>query len=162
MPGLICKETLQKIHSKLIEKKMMLVTAESCTGGLIAKVVTDMPGASQMFDRGFVTYSNQAKMDLLGVYGATLDAYGAVSEQTAMAMADGALRQGTGQVSVAVTGIAGPDGGSDEKPVGLVYIAVAIKDKSTHVFKHIFQGDRDEIRCQTTTEALRHILDIID
>ncbi len=152
---------LDLLHKTLIDKNMMLVTAESCTGGLIAKTITDQAGSSKIFDRGFITYSNQAKIDLLGVYASTLDAYGAVSEQTAKAMAEGALRQSTADIAVSVTGIAGPDGGSPEKPVGLVYIGVAYRNHSTKIFEHHFNGTRNDIRNATMEKAFEHILDII-
>jgi nicotinamide-nucleotide amidase len=104
-------------------KHIRIVTAESCTGGLIAGLLTEIPGSSDVVERGFVTYSNEAKEDALGVPAALLRKYGAVSDQVARAMADGALRHARAQLAIAVTGIAGPGGGSVEKPVGLVYIA---------------------------------------
>src|SRR5580698_10364370 len=107
------------------EKHLRVVTAESCTGGLIAGLLTEIPGSSDVVERGFVTYSNQAKEDLLGVPAALLHAHGAVSEPVCRAMADGALKHSLAQLSVAVTGIAGPGGGSAEKPVGVVYVATA-------------------------------------
>lgn len=154
-------DLLQNVFETLQKNNLMLVTAESCTGGLIAKTITDIAGSSRIFDRGFVTYSNQAKIDLLGVYASTLDAYGAVSHQVAEMMADGALRQSGAQISVAVTGIAGPDGGTPEKPVGLVYIAVAMNGKSTRVVEHHFDGTRTDIRNATMVAAFQHILDMI-
>lgn len=139
-----------------------MVSAESCTGGMIAAAMTDIAGSSEIFDRGFVTYSNQSKIDLLGVLPSTLDTFGAVSEQTAMEMATGALRQANADVAVSVTGIAGPGGGTPEKPVGLVYMAVALKGHDTVQYKHIFQGDRANIRLQARDAALTHIVEMID
>ena len=108
-----------------------IATAESCTGGLIAALLTEIPGSSDVFGRGFVTYSNKAKEDMLGVPAATLRQHGAVSEPVARIMAEGAIRNSTAQMSVAVTGIAGPGGGTEEKPVGLVHIAVARAGEAT-------------------------------
>ncbi|PZP54914.1 MAG: damage-inducible protein CinA [Micavibrio aeruginosavorus] len=143
----------------LIEKSMMLVTAESCTGGMIAVAMTDIPGASKIFDRGFVTYSNESKIEQLDVPAKIIETYGAVSEETAKAMADGALQATSkAQISIAVTGVAGPDGGSPEKPVGLVYISIGSLDDDTLVFKHNFKGDRDEIRDQAVTSAFNHLI----
>ena len=106
-------------------RKILAATAESCTGGKIIALLTDIPGSSSMVDRGFVTYSNEAKMDMLGVRNETLDAYGAVSRETALEMAAGALGNSRAGITLAVTGIAGPDGGSPEKPVGLVWFGLA-------------------------------------
>jgi nicotinamide-nucleotide amidase len=142
-------------------KNLKLATAESCTGGMISAAFTDLSGSSDIFDRGFVTYSNEAKMDMLGVLQATLDAHGAVSEHTAKQMCEGALKNSLANITIAVTGIAGPSGGSDEKPVGLVYIGIAKKGSEPHVFKHIFAGDRSSVRQQTVESALTHLMDII-
>lgn len=117
---------------------LKLATAESCTGGLTAALLTEIPGSSAVLDRGFVTYSNEAKQDLLEVPAALLDAHGAVSEPIARAMAEGALRSAHAHVSVSITGIAGPDGGSPEKPVGLVWFACAIKGADTRVLERRF------------------------
>lgn len=117
---------------------LKLATAESCTGGLLAALLTEIPGSSAVLDRGFVTYSNEAKQDCLLVPEALLDTYGAVSEPVARAMAEGALRSAHAHVSVAITGIAGPDGGSAEKPVGLVWFAGAIRGGATHVLERRF------------------------
>lgn len=115
----------------LRSKTLKLATAESCTGGLIAAVLTDVPGSSDVFERGFVTYSNAAKSEAIGVDPAIVTKHGAVSEQTARAMADGALAHSAADIAVAVTGVAGPGGGSAEKPVGLVHIAAARKARPT-------------------------------
>ncbi|MGN2390085.1 CinA family protein [Pelomicrobium sp. G1] len=132
----------------------MLVTAESCTGGWIAQAVTTVPGASAWFDRGFVVYSNAAKEELLGVRPSTLAAHGAVSEEAVREMAQGALERSRAQVAVAVSGIAGPTGGTREKPVGTVCIAWAVREGSTRVETHCFSGDREAVRRQAVEAAL--------
>lgn len=141
---------------------LMVATAESCTGGLIAGALTDIAGSSSVVDRGFVTYSNQAKMDMLCVSSGTLEKHGAVSEQTAYEMAQGALENSRADVSVAVTGIAGPGGGSNDKPVGLVYMGVANKD-GVQTYKLVLGEDksRDEIRKATVDRALGELLRVI-
>jgi nicotinamide-nucleotide amidase len=133
-----------------------IVTAESCTGGLIAALLTEIPGSSDVMDRGFVTYSNEAKQDLLGVPADLLEAQGAVSEPVCRAMALGALKNSRAGFSVAVTGIAGPGGGSAEKPVGLVYIAAARRAGDVVVREYRF-GDigRDRVRLGTVEKALQ-------
>lgn len=137
------------------EAGILAATAESCTGGLIIAAMTDIPGSSSMVDRGFVTYSNQAKMDMLGVNAATLDAHGAVSTETAFEMAEGALARSRAAIALAVTGIAGPDGGSVDKPVGLVWFGLALKGRPTITEKRIFDNKgRDFIRRETVRHAL--------
>ncbi|MEM9469533.1 MAG: CinA family protein [Pseudomonadota bacterium] len=149
--------------SKLLRKKRwMLATAESCTGGMIAAAITSKDGSSQVFDRGFITYSNEAKMELLGVQDDTLIDHGAVSQETAIEMAKGALDNSKAQISVSVTGIAGPGGGTKEKPVGLVYIGYAIKGGVAQATKHNFDGDREEVRSQTSKAALNHLIKITE
>jgi nicotinamide-nucleotide amidase len=137
------------------ERDVHIATAESCTGGLIAALLTEIPGSSDVVERGFVTYSNQAKEEMLGVPADLLEAHGAVSAPVARAMAEGALRNSRAQLSVAVTGIAGPGGGSAEKPVGLYYFARARASGDTIVLDHRF-GDigRDAVRMATVKEAL--------
>jgi nicotinamide-nucleotide amidase len=138
---------------------LMLATAESCTGGMIASALTDIAGSSAVVDRGFVTYSNEAKMEMLGVTGATLAAHGAVSAETARAMAAGALARSRAGLAVSVTGVAGPGGGSAEKPVGLVWFGVAEKGRETETHRKIFAGqDRDAVRQNTVRTALELIL----
>lgn len=133
-----------------------IATAESCTGGLIAGLLTEIPGASDVVDRGFVTYSNEAKETMLHVPHALLEAHGAVSRQVALAMAQGVLANSLAQAAVAVTGIAGPDGGTDAKPVGLVYIAAARAGRETRVQEFRFGAiGRDAVRLRTIEEALR-------
>lgn len=134
---------------------VMAATAESCTGGMIAAALTDIAGSSRVVDRGFVTYSNEAKMEMLGVRKATLDAYGAVSEQTALEMAAGALKNARAGIALAVTGIAGPDGGTAEKPVGLVWFGIATAGKPPRAEQRIFGNKgRDHIRKETVRTAL--------
>ncbi|RUM99352.1 CinA family protein [Pseudaminobacter arsenicus] len=135
--------------------KILSATAESCTGGLIIAALTDIPGSSSMVDRGFITYSNEAKMEMLGVSAATLDAHGAVSRETAVEMAAGALARSHAGIALAVTGIAGPDGGSPEKPVGLVWFGLARRGEALIAEKRIFENNgRDFIRRQTVRTAL--------
>ena len=134
---------------------MMVTCAESCTGGLVAAALTDIAGASAVLDRGFVTYSNAAKTDLLGVAPATLLTHGAVSAETAIEMAHGALGTANGtSLAVSITGIAGPGGGSTDKPVGLVFFGRAIAGGRTQSWWHYFTGDRISIRQQATMRAL--------
>jgi len=139
-----------------------IATAESCTGGLIAALLTEIAGASDVFGRGFVTYSNKAKQDMLGVPAATLRQYGAVSEAVARVMAEGAIRNSTAELSVAVTGIAGPAGGTDEKPVGLVHIAVARAGEAT-LHRECRFGDigRGEIRLASVEVALEMLQQLL-
>ncbi len=138
----------------LRDRGLSMAAAESCTGGWIAKVMTDIPGSSQWFERGFVTYSNQAKMDMLGVQADTLEHFGAVSEQVVREMAAGALAHSRAQVAVAVSGIAGPDGGSELKPVGTVWLAWA-DGKGVRAERRWFPGNREEVRRQTVIHALK-------
>jgi len=135
-----------------------LATAESCTGGLVAAALTAIAESSEVVDRGFVTYANRAKMELLGVPAGTLAAVGAVSEATVRLMAIGAVSRAGVDLAVAVTGVAGPGGGSAEKPVGLVYLGVATRDRCRSE-RHVFPGDRDGIRRAATIRALELLLD---
>lgn len=152
----------EKLNHALRSRGFKMASAESCTGGLISAGITDIAGSSEIFDRGFITYSNEAKMNLLGVSAATLEAFGAVSEQTAIEMAEGAIQHSLADVAVSVTGIAGPGGGSPEKPVGLVYIGVGLKGQKAKAFQHNFHGDRTAVRQQSVESALSHILDLIE
>lgn len=135
-----------------------IATAESCTGGLLAGAMTDVPGSSAWFERGFVTYSNEAKMQDIGVPASTLARHGAVSEQTVRAMAEGALAASRVQWAVAVTGVAGPDGGSPEKPVGTVWFAWARKG-ATDAVLHRLDGDRAAVREASVRIALQGLID---
>lgn len=141
---------------------LMLVTAESCTGGLIAALLTEIPGSSSVFERGFVTYSNEAKMGLLGVPQMLLAEHGAVSAQVAQTMAQGALAASRAHASVAVTGVAGPDGGTAAKPVGLVYIAVAVRAGGVLIKECHFDGGRSEVRLATVATALDMLLGAVE
>lgn len=133
----------------------MLATAESCTGGLIAGTLTEIAGSSAVVDRGFVTYSNEAKAEMLGVDPALLAAKGAVSAEVARAMAEGALARSRADIAVAVTGVAGPGGGTAAKPVGLVHFAVARTGHETIAYHEVFPGDRSAVREATVRTALR-------
>lgn len=138
----------------------MMATAESCTGGLIAAACTALPGSSLWFERGFVSYSNEAKTELLGVDAAQIAAHGAVSEVVARAMAFGAVRHSQAQVSVAVTGVAGPSGGSPDKPVGTVWFGFSVDGLLTSEMRR-FDGDRAAVRAATVAHALRRLVQLL-
>ena len=148
-----------EIVTSLKQSGMRICCAESCTGGMIAAAITDIAGSSAVFSRGFVTYSNQAKINMLGVKPETLTLYGAVSGQTVSEMASGAITASEDEAdfAVAVSGIAGPDGGTVEKPVGLVYICVLRKGEVGQVTRYVFDGDRQSVRTQTVENALKTI-----
>lgn len=137
-----------------IKKAWILATAESCTGGQLAGSITAFSGASKWFDCGIVTYSNEAKVSLLDVPSELISSYGAVSEEVAQAMAEGAIKVSQANISVSTTGIAGPDGGSLKKPVGMVCFGLARKGKTTHTATKLFQGNRQQIRAQAVEYAL--------
>ena len=147
----------RQLGEGLVGRKAMCVTAESCTGGLLAGAITDIAGSSGWFERGFVTYSNEAKHELLGVPEATLRAHGAVSEATARAMAEGALARSRAQYAVAITGVAGPAGGTPDKPVGLVCFAWAGPGGTLAATRH-FPGDRAAVRRGSVVAALEGLL----
>jgi nicotinamide-nucleotide amidase len=147
-------ELAQQLGQLLNSKGKKIATAESCTGGWIAQMITEVSGSSAWFDRGFVTYSNAAKMQMLGVKPETLDKFGAVSVQTATEMVTGTLAHSDADCAIAVTGIAGPDGGTAEKPVGTVFIAWADKNKDVKVVQKKLMGNRHQIRRQTVKIAL--------
>lgn len=151
----------EKLINKLRKHGYMLVTAESCTGGLISSAITAKAGASDVFDRGFVTYSNEAKIEQLGVSQQLLDTHGAVSTLTAEAMVKGALAHSKADLALAVTGIAGPGGGSDDKPVGLVYIGYGLRGQAVKVARHDFTGGREEVRMQAVKQALSYGIDMV-
>ena len=140
------------------QHQLMVATAESCTGGWTAQVITHTAGSSEWFERGFVTYSNAAKIDMLDVNPATLDSYGAVSVETALEMANGALAHSPAQISLAITGIAGPGGGSPGKPVGTVCFAWRIKNQAAQSELQVFAGDRESVRRQAVIHALQGLL----
>jgi nicotinamide-nucleotide amidase len=144
---------VSQLAELLQHKGWMLATAESCTGGLIAGACTDLSGSSNWFDRGFVTYSNAAKSEMLGIDAALIAAEGAVSEPVARAMAEGAVARSSAQVAVAVTGVAGPTGGSAEKPVGTVWFGWSVAGR-VHTERRRFDGDRATVRAATVHHAL--------
>jgi nicotinamide-nucleotide amidase len=155
---LVMQELVERVARQLTARHRMLATAESCTGGLIAAECTDLSGSSVWFDRGFVTYSNEAKSHMLGVSPELIQLYGAVSEPVALAMALGAVYRSKATAAVAVTGIAGPTGGSPGKPVGTVWIAWCLDGQTSAELKH-FVGDRQSIRRQTVEAALQGLLE---
>ena len=142
----------------LLANRLKAATAESCTGGGVAAALTDVPGSSQWFERGYVTYSNAAKLQDLGVEGAVLERHGAVSAAVVEQMAAGALRASGADVAVAVSGIAGPDGGTADKPVGLVFLAAMRRGGGVHVLRELFAGDRAAVRRAAVAAALRLIV----
>ena len=150
----------EELVKALADKKMTVSTAESCTGGLISKLITDVSGSSNVFGYGFVTYANEAKMKILGVWDEALSQYGAVSRPVAVLMSRGARRVSKSDIAVSVTGIAGPGGGTAEKPVGLVYISLSTPD-GTICRKCNFSGTRDEVRRQTAEFALNLALEYL-
>lgn len=151
-----------EIIARCIQGGLMLVTAESCTGGLIAAALTEIAGSSAVVDRGFVTYSNEAKTGMLDVAPALIGAHGAVSREVAVAMAEGAIRASRADIAVAVTGIAGPGGGSAEKPVGLVHFAVAVRGgAATHAERRFGDIGRAQVRLASVEVALTLIKDLL-
>jgi nicotinamide-nucleotide amidase len=152
----------ERLLTSYREARWMLATAESCTGGLIAGLLTEIPGSSAVVERGFVTYTNQAKQDLLGVPARTLAEHGAVSAPVARAMAEGALARAPVQAAVAVTGVAGPSGGTPDKPVGRVEFAVAAQGLDTECARHDLSGDRGRIRLDSVALALELLQRALD
>ena len=159
--GRALEADLTQIAATLSQRGWMLATAESCTGGLIAGACTGLSGSSLWFDRGFVTYSNAAKTEMLGVPAALIGAHGAVSEPVARAMAEGAAQRSGAQASVAVTGVAGPTGGTPDKPVGLVWFGWSVAG-STHSASQHFTGDRAAVRAATVQHALARLLALLN
>ena len=151
-----------ELGRRLLAQRWRVATAESCTGGLVAGAITTIAGSSDWFDRGFVTYSNDAKHELLDVPESVLDAYGAVSEPSAIAMAEGALQRSDAALTVAITGIAGPGGGTPEKPVGMVCFAWAQKGRATISRTHYLQGNRADVRQASVAIALRGLIDVVE
>ena len=141
---------------------LMLATAESCTGGGVAQAITDVAGSSAWFERGFVTYSNLSKQQMLGVSEATLVQYGAVSEATVREMVAGALTRSAAQVALAVSGIAGPDGGTPDKPVGTVWFAWGLKNAAISTQRHQFAGNRAQVRAHAVRIALQGVIDLLN
>jgi len=155
------EQLVNRLSALLLRQCKRVCTAESCTGGLIAKTFTDRAGSSDWFERGFVTYSNAAKSEMLAVPPTIIEDYGAVSEPVAVAMASGALRHSHADYAIAVTGVAGPGGGSAEKPVGSVWIAVASSEQvNARLFQ--FDGDREAVRAATLQAALEMLLELLD
>jgi len=154
------EEILKKIFIILKEKSLKIATAESCTGGLISHTLTNISGSSEFFDRGIVSYSNTAKIELLGVPDELLEKFGAVSEQVAKTMAEGVRKKSNVDIGIATTGIAGPTGGTKEKPVGLVYISIS-STNNTIVKKFKFEGSRLENKESTCNAAINLLLDFI-
>ncbi|MDF1582084.1 MAG: CinA family protein [Methyloprofundus sp.] len=156
-PVINLTQASENLGHYLLKNQAQIVTAESCTGGWLAQCITDIAGSSAWFDRGFITYSNQAKIDMLGVNPETLAQFGAVSAQVATQMVSGALRHSAADYAIAITGIAGPTGGSIEKPVGSVYIAWQKKHHLAKVALAHFNGNREQIRKQAVYQALNLI-----
>jgi nicotinamide-nucleotide amidase len=152
----------EKVSQRLKARGAIIVTAESCTGGWVAQELTAIAGSSAWFDRGFVTYSNEAKQEMLGVRAETLKKYGAVSEQTAREMAQGALDRSRGTVALAITGIAGPTGGTAEKPVGTVCFGWATKGEPPRAETKHFPGGRESVRRQSVEYSLAGVLRLLD
>lgn len=157
---LLAPVSIGQIADLLQKKHWLLATAESCTGGMISAACTDLAGSSAWFERGFVTYSNEAKTELLGVDAALIKQHGAVSEEVARAMAAGAVARSRAQVSVAVTGVAGPTGGSAAKPVGTVWFGFKVGDQLTSETKR-FDGDRAAVRSATVQHAVQRLLELL-
>ena len=151
-----------ELGDKLRARNWMLATAESCTGGWVGQLLTALPGSSQWYERGFITYANAAKIEMLGVPTETLDQYGAVSEETASAMAAGALAHSHAQATLAISGIAGPGGGTPQKPVGLVCYGWALEDGTLMSSTCRLDGDREEIRSRAVAAALRGLIDLLE
>lgn len=150
-----------ELADRLRARGWMLTTAESCTGGWVGQLLTSLPGSSQWYERGFITYANAAKVEMLGVPEETLATHGAVSEQTASAMAAGALKHSHTQAALAISGIAGPGGGTPQKPVGLVCYGWALADGTLMSSTCRLDGDREEIRSRAVAAALRGLIELI-
>ncbi|MDP3584809.1 MAG: CinA family protein [Thiobacillus sp.] len=150
-----------ELGDKLRARGWMLATAESCTGGWVGQLLTALPGCSQWYERGFITYANAAKVEMLDVPQVTLETYGAVSEETAMAMARGALKHSHAHAALAISGIAGPGGGTPQKPVGLVCYGWALADGTVMSSICRLDGDREEIRSRAVAAALRGLIELV-
>lgn len=152
----------QRVAQRAKASRAVVVTAESCTGGWVAQELTAIAGSSAWFDRGFVTYSNEAKQEMLGVRAETLARHGAVSEETALEMAQGALARSRGTLALSITGIAGPAGGTPQKPVGTVCFAWATKSGRARAETRHFSGDREAVRRQSVDYSLEKVLELLD
>jgi nicotinamide-nucleotide amidase len=155
------RDLAEQLGQCLMAKGMKLASAESCTGGWLAKIITDIPGSSAWFAASVVSYSNEAKHSLLGVGEATLDEFGAVSGETVLEMSDGVFEHTEADVAVSISGIAGPDGGSEDKPVGLVWLSWGKRDKSVFANPFNFDGDREQVRKQSIRQAFNCLLDLL-
>lgn len=156
------QELAKKLGARLLMKDLRLATAESCTGGWIAKLLTDIAGSSDWFESAIVSYSNEAKKHFLKVPDGVLLDHGAVSENTVLAMQQGIFMETRADAGISVSGIAGPGGGSEEKPVGTVWIAVSLRKQMVHTQKFLFEGDRNQVRLQAVEAALRAMLELIE
>ena len=154
------KNLIQKLARQCLEKDILLVTAESCTGGLLSSLLTQEAGSSRWFDRGFVTYSNNSKIDSLGVQRKTLENFGAVSQEVANEMSKGALKNSEADLGISITGIAGPEGGSLAKPVGTVYFSIANQKNVILEHKSNFKGSRETIRQESVIFVLNKLLNL--
>ena len=148
----------EALGEKLLFHKMILTTVESCTGGLLSAQITNTPGSSNWFDRGFITYSNQSKIDCVKVKKNTIEKFGAVSQQTADEMALGGINNSQGNIALSITGIAGPKGGSQLKPIGTIFFGIAKKENIIFQQKVFFEGNREEIRKKAVLFALNQLL----
>jgi nicotinamide-nucleotide amidase len=157
----ITQEMIGLLADLMLQKGLFLATAESCTGGMLAAACTDLAGSSAWFERGFVSYSNAAKTQMLGVDATLIEQHGAVSEPVARAMASGAIRHSAAQVSVAVTGVAGPTGGSAAKPVGTVWFGFSVQGQLTSELQ-CFSGDRACVRLATVQHAFKRLVELLD
>lgn len=155
------RQKAQRLGQSLKDREMQLAAAESCTGGWLAKIVTDLPGSSSWFIASVVSYSNEAKQSLLGVKQATLDEFGAVSQETVMEMSAGLFQHTTANIVVSISGIAGPDGGTDDKPVGLVWLGWGMRGEAVTSSAFHFKGDRDDVRRQSVEMAIDKLLEIV-
>ena len=154
-------DIVQEVSKLLHEKNLLLASAESCTGGWVAKKMTDLAGSSAIFDRAYVTYSNQAKQDMLGVAAITLDTYGAVSEQVVAEMVEGVLERSNVDIALSISGIAGPGGGSPEKPVGMVCFGWQLRGAEPQTDIQYFRGDRHAVRHQSVEHALKGVIKLL-
>ncbi|NOQ87582.1 MAG: nicotinamide-nucleotide amidohydrolase family protein [Gammaproteobacteria bacterium] len=155
------RDLAEQLGECMKSKGLKLATAESCTGGWLAKIITDIPGSSAWFTSSVVCYSNESKHSLLGVDENTLNEFGAVSGETVLELSDGLFSHTDADVAVSVSGIAGPDGGSEDKPVGLVWLSWGKRDKSVHAKPFNFDGDREEVRKKSISQALNNLLDLL-
>lgn len=154
-------ELAQQLGKCLKEQRLTLATAESCTGGWVAKAITDLPGSSEWFEGSIVCYSNALKQGLLGVSEKTLEGFGAVSRETVTAMTEGVFERTPADVAISVSGIAGPDGGSAEKPVGTVWLCWGKRGEEASALEFHFEGDREAVRLQSVEKALSSVMDLL-